>query len=274
MIKKRNFVRENALKYTIPKDAMLAKTNAKIQLLETAKLNDSNNFDLDNSIAFYATQKQNILIKQKYAMMAEETKGKYLRCYSEYFLDSCLMPEFEFQQTIDHRATTENKTKFYDKNNEWQYYKPTLPSEFNKHDKKPHPARCHELTQPYDETLATAGGKTDKAEEMLHGVFYTRNRAIGYFGMPNNPDYSKSVFQMTETEMLEMETYEKETKFKEWRDKVVVDDTIFRVYLKGVARGDFTSQIDRHEGLLHDPPKKKGLIFKKPKFSFFCVYVS
>ena len=207
-------------------------------------------------------------MKQKYQMMQQETNGKYLRCYSEYFLDSCLMPEFEFKQTVEHRAATENKKLFYDKINEWQFYRARKPSEFIKHSKKPHPARCDELTQPYDETMASTSGKSDKIENMLHGVFYTRNKSIGYFGMPDNPEYLVSVFQMTEDELLEMEKYEKETKFKEWKDKVVVDDPVFRVYLKGAARGDFASQVDRHEGLLHDAPKKKGLIFKKKKLSF------
>ena len=63
---------------------------------------------------------------------------------------------------------------------------------------------------------------------------------------------------MQKTKQKEMKRQEKEN----WAKKVIVDNTVFKTYMQANQRKKI-SDFDKIDGLLHDPPKHKGLKFDR-----------
>lgn len=93
------------------------------------------------------------------------------------------------------------------------------------------------------------------------------------FGMPSNKEYFKSVFISTDEEQALLEKEKKEKAIKAWNDKVIVDDTVFRVFRKNENRGYKVTGLQRYENILKDKPKKKSLrLYEKLQLYFILVY--
>ena len=149
------------------------------------------------------------------------------------------------------------------------------PDEFIQHPKKPHPARCEDLQQPYDEIGSDRIDMSSTDNNDGKPLFKPTNVHGGLFGMKGNDEYFKSVFITNEEEQIKYEKEMKAKAQKEWKDKVLVDDIIFRVHKQNERRSDKILGMDKYENILKDTPKKKSLqLYKKLcNIIYICVFV-
>jgi len=152
----------------------------------------------------------------------------------------------------------------------WQFYKPTKPEEFIKIENRPHPARCEDLTEPYQE-LDGAKGRDSKQRQRENDNRPQFNQFTSIhsrlFGMKGNEEYWQSVFTSKEDEQMAHIQEMKDKELKEWNDKVVVDDIVFRVDLR--AKSDEVQLVDKYKNILHGDPHKEALKYNtiNPKWS-------
>jgi hypothetical protein len=146
------------------------------------------------------------------------------------------------------------------------------PYQIDPHPKRPTDFRVQELHEPWVEhgvhgnaldNRRVTRAEVEEFRRLGKPLFTPLPAPPGIeFGMPDNPHWGQSVHiggDGVEAEAIERARQAKE----EWRRKVVVDDPVFHTFMATAQRPDKTIPVDRQQTLLHDPPKKKSLIYEE-----------
>jgi hypothetical protein len=143
---------------------------------------------------------------------------------------------------------------------------PRAPEDFRRHPLRPSTARREELRAPWAEPGKRAPRTVEEVEEeeekarvaAKRGDFRVFVHSAPEFGFPGNADWGRSVHLGGDA--LVLEARERANREKEqWRERLVVEDPVFRVCLAGHEPGHRLAQIDRTCDILHDSPRKRGL---------------